>query len=238
MCEPGAAGRAKIGDAALRRQAGAGQDDEAAGATDMQGERVGRRLDRVGRRHLGIRIHAELSRSLVILDPSPPRLRVSIRLYAPDDHDHPHLREFARHHAGRALREHVKARPDRRTLRARKPRARLRHGRCAERARPQARHRLRLQELVRQGEPHLARGAARARPRQGAHDLRRHPQKARSARSHRRARARPMRGRRRSRRHPANPGLPLPSDGSPWSPRRGPGASSTSRRGSSSPPGT
>ena len=46
--------------------------------------------------------------------------------------------------------------------------ARLRHGRAAEGDDGEARHRLRLQDLVRQGEPHQPQGQARPRPRQGA----------------------------------------------------------------------
>ena len=76
----------------------------------------------------------------------------------------------------------------------------------------QARHRLRLQNLVRQGEPHQREERARHRARQGAADLRRTAGKTRRAGAHRRARARPVRAGRRSRRHSADPGVPVPAD--------------------------
>ena len=58
-----------------------------------------------------------------------------------------------------------------------------------------ARHRPRLQDLLRQGQPHQRRERARHRARRGAADLRRNPRDARRAGAHRRARGRPMRAR-------------------------------------------
>ncbi len=54
----------------------------------------------------------------------------------------------------------------------------------------ETRHRFRLQDLFRQGEPHRGGKRARPRPRQGAGDFRRYPGKARRAGADRRARAR------------------------------------------------
>ena len=108
----------------------------------------------------------------------------------------------------------------------------------AERDHRAAWHRLRLQNLVRQGEPHQRQERARARPRQGAGDLCRAARKTRRAGAHRRARARSVRAASprwstfcKSRRSCA--GRPIF-----WSPRRKPGAPSTSRRASSSRRGT
>ena len=109
---------------------------------------------------------------------------------------------------------------------------------CAEGDHGEARHRLRLQNLVRQGEPHQRRKRARPRPRPGARDLRRTARKARRAAAHRRARAGPMRARSPKwstccRSRPSFAGRPIS-----WSPRPRPAASSTSRRASSSRRGT
>ena len=76
----------------------------------------------------------------------------------------------------------------------------------------QARHRPRLQDQLRQGQPHLAVGQARRRPRRGAAGLRRSAQGARPAGAHRHPHRGAVRHRRRSRRHPADPRLPLPPD--------------------------
>ena len=68
----------------------------------------------------------------------------------------------------RHLRQRPAARADRRPVPARIARPCLRHGRAAEGDDGEARDRLRLQDLVRQGEPHQPQGQARPRPRQGA----------------------------------------------------------------------
>ena len=61
--------------------------------------------------------------------------------------------------SARCVRQRSAAGADRRAVRAGKPRARFRHGRGAEGDRGAARHRLRVQDLVRQGEPHQRKSA-------------------------------------------------------------------------------
>ena len=138
----------------------------------------------------------------------------------------------------RALRQRAAARADRGPVPARKPRARAGDGVGAEGDRGAAGHRPRLQDLVRQGEPHQREQRARHRARRGAADLRRDPRDARRAGAHRRARARAMRARRAGRRRAADPGVPVPPDRSAGRRRAKPARRSTSRRASSSRPGT
>ena len=75
----------------------------------------------------------------------------------------------------RALRQCAAARIDRGAVRARKPRPRVRNGRRAQGHRRQARDRLRLQDLVRQGQSHQRQEQARHRARRRAADFRGDP---------------------------------------------------------------
>lgn len=99
-----------------------------------------------------------------------------------------------------------------RAVSARKPSARARGRLRAEGDRRAAEDRPRLQDLLRQGQPHQRLGAARPRLGAVAPDLRRDPVLARPAGADRCARCRAMRRRRTGRRHPADPGLPVPAD--------------------------
>ena len=120
----------------------------------------------------------------------------------------------------RRLRQRPAARADRRPVPARIARARLRHGRAAQGDDGGARARLRLQDLLRQGEPHQPQGQARPRPRRGA--CRSSPTSARElgvpilTDVHEREQCA---GGRRSRRRAADPGVPQPADRPPG--RRG-----------------
>ena len=102
----------------------------------------------------------------------------------------------------------------------------------------QARHRPRLQDQLRQGQPHLAVRHARRRPGRGAAGLRRSAQGIRPAGADRRAHRGAVRDRRAACRHPADPGLPVAARPTCWSPPPRPARSSTSRRASSWRPGT
>ena len=111
---------------------------------------------------------------------------------------------------------------DRRRRIARRHRRTVRHRiaghgaaarRAAPRARPRPRRGARLQIVVRQGEPHLARRVPRRRDGRGAPHPRRHPWCDRATRADRRARRLADRGRRRGSRRAADAGVPLPADG-------------------------
>ena len=149
-----------------------------------------------------------------------------------------------RHRSGRPrracgdIRRGAAARADRRTLPDGEPGACARDRLGAERDRGPAQGRARLQDVVRQGEPDLRLGRARAGARGGAADVRRNPRVDRRAGHHRRARERasaPGSPRRstRCKSRPSSAARPTF-----WSRRRAPAARSTSRRGSSSRPGT
>ena len=139
----------------------------------------------------------------------------------------------------RALRQRAAAGADRRALRAGKPRACARNGGGAQGDRRAARDRPRLQDLVRQGQPHQRRRARAASASTQAlpifaeirdtlgvpvlTDVHETEQCARVARGRRRA---------------ADPGVPVPADRSAGRRREDRHAPSTSRRASSSRPGT
>jgi hypothetical protein len=95
---------------------------------------------------------------------------------------------------------------------AREPRACAGSGVRAEGDRGPARNRPRLQDLVRQGQPHQRSAARGIGLEAGAADLCRDPLLARIARAHRRARARAMRRGGAGGRRAADPGLPVPAD--------------------------
>src|SRR5271170_334074 len=115
----------------------------------------------------------------------------------------------------RKIRRLSAACPHRGPLPARKPRSRARNGGRAEGDGGATRDRPRLQDLVRQGQPHLERRRAGPRPGSGPADLRGNSRNARPARADGRPRARAMRDRGAGGRRGANPRLPVPPDRSP-----------------------
>ena len=92
---------------------------------------------------------------------------------------------------------------------------------------------VRLQGVVRQGQPHLDRARSRPRPRRGPADARAGQGRARLSDPHRHPRAGAGRRRRRGRRRAADSRVPLPADRPAGRRRRAPARSSTSRRASS-----
>ena len=125
----------------------------------------------------------------------------------------------------RPFRPEPAARADRRPLPDGEPGARAGDRSRAEGDRGAAGDRARLQDLLRQGEPHIGSGRARRRARRGAADVRRNPRD-RSACPcltdvHESGQCA---NRRRGRGRAADPGVPLPPDGPSRSPQRAPGA--------------
>ena len=146
--------------------------------------------------------------------------------------------QLNRHRRRRALRQCLAAGADRRPLRAGKPGACARNGGGAQGDRRPRRRRPRLQDLVRQGQPHLGQERARHRARRGAADFCRNPRHAEAAGAHRRARRRAMRARGAGGRCAADPRVPVPADRSADRRRQNGRSRSTSRRASSWRPGT
>ena len=101
---------------------------------------------------------------------------------------------------------------DRRPVPVRIAPARLRHGRRAEGTDRQARHRPRLQDQLRQGQPHLAVGDARRRHGRGTSGLRRAAQGVFASHSDRRPHRGAVRDRRAACRCAADSGLPVAPD--------------------------
>ena len=149
------------------------------------------------------------------LQPGPAR---AIARRAAEGGQHDRRQDRADRRA-RAL-EPAAARADRRALPARGSRPRARDRRRARRGLRRSGRRPHLQELLRQGEPDLARGAARPRHGRRARDPRRGPRPRRLPGPDRRAPPRRLRSGGRGRRRPADPGLPVAPDRPPARRRR------------------